>query len=192
MKQKKMTKKHTNKKHTNKKHTNKKNKKTKRVTKRNLKMWRGGCGCGLKYNGGKCGCGLKYNGGTCGCGLKYNGGSAFLNELDNKYYYNFNDQYNNPTNPTSIIDERLSGDFSKISGGKRKKKNKRKIKGGDFFSNAYNTISDYGSNMNYITSFGIPNGIGSQMNLLNANNASNSNNPTLQNDPYGFHNRPLV
>lgn len=171
-------------KHTNKKHTNKKYKKTKRSTKRNFKML-----------GGTCNCGLKYNGGTCGCTpSSYRGGSAFLDQLDNQHYYKFSNHNGDPTNPTNMIDERLSGDFSRTSGGKRKNKNMRKIKGGDFFSRAYNTISDYGSNMNYITSFGIPNGVGSQMNLINAYSGSN-NNPTLHpvlTNPYGFQNPPLV
>jgi hypothetical protein len=71
----------------------------------------------------------------------------------------------------------------------------RKIKGGDIWSNAYNTISSYGADMNYLTSFGIPNGMVSQTNLIGATNALNNNNPTLHpvsTNPYGFQNRPLV
>ncbi len=179
-----MTQKKILKKHTNKKHTNKKYKKTKRNTKRNFKIRGGSCGS----------CGLKYNGGSCGCSKPYNGGSAYLDQLDNQNYYKFSNRMDDPTHPTYMIDARLSGDFSKVSGGKRKNKNMRKIKGGDFFSRAYSTISDYGANMNYITSFGIPNGVGSQMNLINASNGSNNNqtsHPVLTN-PYGFQNPPLV
>jgi hypothetical protein len=145
--------------------------------------------------GGSCGCGAKFTGGSCSCQTHYRGGSAFLNQLNPEYFYKFSDHVTDPTNPSAIVDERLAGDFSRTTGGKGKRR-MRKIKGGsNLLTNTYGSIANSGSDMNYITSFGIPNGVGSQVNLLSATNPLNSSNTMLHpvtTNPYGFHNLPLA
>ena len=170
------------------KRTNKKQKKTSNRTKRMrfTKKWVGGCGCGAKFTGG-----------ACNCKTTFRGGSPFLNQLDSQHFYKYSDHNQDPTNPNILVNERLAGDFSRTMGGKKRKMRKlRKMKGGsNILTDTYNTIANTGSNMNFITSFGMPNGVGSQLNLLNASHTSNNSDTMIHPvsvNPYGFQNRPVV
>jgi hypothetical protein len=127
---------------------------------------------------------LRIKKGGCGCGSKLTSGGMGLNIS------------NDPQNPTSIISERLAGDFSRSTGGR--KRNKKLKKGGmNVFNSAYSGIMNSGSNMNAYTSFGAVNGAGIQTqtvsglggSVISSNSAMNQ--PVLS-QPYGYQNPPLV
>lgn len=118
-------------------------------------------------------------GGGCGCGSKLTSGGFGANIA------------NDPQNPTNQISGRLAGDYSRVSGGKRR--NKRK-KGG---MSIYSSFMNSGSNMNAYTSFGAVNGAGIQAQTIaglggSVTSSNSSMNQPVLSQPYGYANPPLV
>lgn len=131
-------------------------------------------------------------GGGCGCGSKTYGGSPNLDNLDPKVFYPYNGNLGgDPQNPSAQVDARFAGDFSRVSGGARRRHKKRlgkTKKGGMSFFNS-------GSNMSAITSFGAVNGSQVQANTLTGLTqtlgSSAMSQPVLD-YPYGYYNPPLA
>ena len=165
---------------------------------------------------------VKGRGGGCGCGPKFMGGSAYLSAVPTTLYYPYNSNLtNDPQNPAVVGSGRFMGDYSttfvggtkyrrqkegcgrtesgriRMSGGKRNKQRRgRKMRGGsNFFSTLYNNFSNSGSGMNYIHSFGALNGGVNQSALITGTggvvNGSATSQPVTE-QPYGYHNPPLV
>ena len=127
---------------------------------------------------------MRRKGGGCGCSSKLTSGGMGFNIT------------NDPQNPTSQISERLAGDFSRSTGGR--KRNKKMKKGGmNVFNSTYSGLMNSGSNMNAYTSFGAVNGAGIQAQTISGlggsmiNSNSSMNQPVLS-QPYGYQNPPLV
>ena len=139
-------------------------------------------------------------GGGCGCNSKKYGGSLNLENVNPKFFYTYNGNLtNDPQNPSSQVAERFAGDFSRVSGGARRR-NKKRIgktkKGGmSFLTNAYSGVMNSGSNMNAITSFGVANGANVQANTITGLGGTVSNSAVSQpvlDQPYGYYNPPLA
>jgi len=138
-------------------------------------------------------------GGGCGCSKGIVGGSPHLSQLDTKYYYPYNSNLTvDPQNPASMIDETLAGDFSRVNGGRPRRrrnttpKNKNKKRGG---MSIYNHFMNSGSSMNAYSSFGIVNSGSVQADTITGLGVVTSNSGTDQpvlSQPYGPNNPPLV
>lgn len=140
-------------------------------------------------------------GGGCGCNAQQPprliGGSAYLSSVPQYAYYPYNaDLRNDPTAPAHIGDARFMGDYSRMSGGGKRSRRGRKIRGGsNFFSNLYTQLANSGSGMNYIQSFGAANGGVNQSALITGTggvvNGAATSQPVSE-QPYGFQNPPLA
>ena len=139
-------------------------------------------------------------GGNCGCSSKKFGGNH-----DPKFFYTYNNNLtNDPQNPSSQVAERFAGDFSRVSGGGRRRRiirrqnktlGKTKKGGMSFISNAYNGLMNSGSSMSATTSFGAVNGASVQANTITGLGGTISNNAVSQpviNQPYSYSNPPLA
>lgn len=149
----------------------------------------------------------KRRGGACGCNAQRPayGGSAHLTDVPQYAYYPYNSNLiNDQTDPANINTARFMGDYSRMSGGGKRRREKgrkrgrksRKTRGGsNFFSNLYTQLANSGSGMNYINSFGAVNGSTNQSALVTGTNglvnSSSTSHPVLS-QPYGFPNPPLA
>ena len=161
--------------------------------------------------GGGCGEGMcagaaampKMMGGGCGdisCSAnKVFGGSANLDAVPKDAFYKYNSNISNdPSNPSAVVGARFAGDYSRTSGGSRRRKHRRqkKMRGGaNFVSSLYNSLQNTGSTMGPFTSFGMTNGIAGQ--TTTASGVGGNVNPSVTSQPvvtdrYGFSNPPLA
>ena len=157
----------------------------------------GGCGEGMcsgaaampKMMGGGCGDGM------CSAG-KVMGGSANLDLIPKDSFYKYNSNIGgDPANPSAVVGARFAGDYSRTSGGKRRRRQKKMRGGSNFLSGIYSQIQNAGSGMGPFTSFGTVNGTAGQTAVASGVggvvNSSVTSQPVVT-DKYGFTNPPLA
>jgi len=143
------------------------------------------CGGSMVSGGGKGGKG------SCGCKqfkLK-NGGSPNMDKLPDNNHYPVNTYNDDVSRAPFLKSSTLLGDYSRVSGGKRKSRKMRNYKKGGGILNFFG----YPSN-DYVTTNNTLGGVNNQRDILAGNSMMNSDprvQPVLRN-PYGVTNPPLV
>ena len=128
--------------------------------------------------------------GTCNCkSNKQKGGSPNMDKLPHTSYYPVNTYNDDVSRAPFLKSSTLLGDYSRVTGGKRKTQKMRHYKKGGGLLNFFS----YPSN-DYVTTNNTLGGVYNQRDIL-AGNANSSSDPRIQpvlNNPYGVTNPPLV
>ena len=128
--------------------------------------------------------------GTCNCKSdKKKGGSPNMDKIPHSSYYPVNTYKDDVSRAPFLKSSTLLGDYSRVTGGKRKTQKMRQYKKGGGLLNFFS----YPSN-DYVTTNNTLGGVYNQRDIL-AGNANTSSDPRIQpvlNNPYGVTNPPLV